>query len=231
MPAIGEVARRYGVVVIEDCAQAHGADIEGRKVGCWGDMAAFSFFPTKNLGGLGDGGMVVTDDPVLSEQARRIRQYGWDAGRVSQRPGMNSRLDELQAALLRVKLTHLNDENQRRRERAEVYRTLLDDIGIALPVEPPGFRHVYHQFVVRTPLRDRLRRWLLDQGVETSIHYPLPIHLQPAFANPHRGSGGLAMTERMAAQVVSLPIFPQLDIRSVQQVATAIREWHTTGRP
>jgi dTDP-4-amino-4,6-dideoxygalactose transaminase len=217
--------------VIEDCAQAHGAEIDGHLVGGWGDMAAFSFFPTKNLGCLGDGGMVVTSNASLAERLRVIRQYGWNSDRVSVTGGINSRLDELQAALLRAKLDHLDADNQRRRARADIYDSLLSGLPLILPAEPVGFRHVYHQYVVRTTRRDALRRWLAAQRIETGIHYPLPIHRQPAFAAGSLVAGTLERTDSVAEEILSLPIFPQLDAGLVQQVAEAVGEWFDLGQP
>jgi len=219
MPAVMEIAGRYGLCVIEDCAQSHGAAIGGRKTGGWGHAAAFSFYPTKNLGALGDGGAVATNDPALAERARRLREYGWRDRYVSDEPGMNSRLDELQAAVLRVKLRYLDSGNARRRQLAEAYGAALDGAGLTLPQCGPDAFHVYHQYVVRSPRRDALRTRLRDQGVDTAIHYPVPVHRQAAYLGRIR-HGSLARTEEAAKEILSLPMYPEL---SKEQVARASR--------
>ena len=225
MPAIMKVARRYDLYVIEDCAQSHGAAINGQKTGTWGHMAAFSFYPTKNLGALGDGGALVTDDSALAERARLLRQYGWRERYISDLAGMNTRLDELQAAVLRVKLRYLDEENDRRYELAQAYQRLLAETSLILPNCRPGVHHVYHQYVVRTPQRDSLRRHLREEGIGTLIHYPQPVHLQPAYAGRIGGSDSLMYSERVASEVVSLLMFAELTITEVHKVAQAIRRW------
>jgi dTDP-4-amino-4,6-dideoxygalactose transaminase len=225
MPAILEIARRHGLYVVEDCAQSHGAAVDGLKTGSWGHLGAFSFYPTKNLGALGDGGAIVTGDPDLAERVRLLRQYGWRQRYVSERPGTNSRLDELQAAVLRAKLRYLEQENARRRELAHVYDRLLVKSGLATPACQPWAEHVYHQYVVRTPRRDALRSYLRERGIGTLIHYPQAVHQQPAYANRLPRSGELAQSERAAAQVLSLPIYPELPFEQAALVAQAIGEW------
>ena len=222
MPAIVELARRHGLYVIEDCAQSHGAALAGRKTGAWGDIAAFSFYPTKNLGALGDGGMVVTDDPALAERVRLLQQYGWRKRYISDIPGGNSRLDELQAAILRVKLRYLDEENARRQNLAQIYNALLADTGMSLPEVRPGTTHVYHQYVVRLPQRDTLKNHLRDMGVGTLIHYPVPVHLQPAYRDRPPLVASLARTEEIARQVLSLPMFPQLSDDQARHVGESI---------
>ncbi|HKE04401.1 MAG TPA: DegT/DnrJ/EryC1/StrS family aminotransferase, partial [Blastocatellia bacterium] len=206
MRAICDTARRYDLKVVEDCAQAHGATIHsmgGLKVGVFGDAAAFSFYPTKNLGALGDGGAVVTNDPEVAGRVRLSREYGWRERYVSDQPGFNSRLDELQAAVLRVKLKYLDEENARRREIAGIYDGQLATTSLRLPESPSGVESVYHQYVARCDERDGLREHLREQGVGTLIHYPVPIHSQPAYQNRlqvHRGA--LPSTELAARQVL-----------------------------
>lgn len=226
MPAILEIAQRHELLVIEDCAQAHGAALHGRKAGTWGHLAAFSFYPTKNLGALGDGGMVVTGDPAVAEQVRILREYGWKERYVSSVPGLNSRLDELQAAILRVKLPYLDAENGNRRRIAAAYNRLLAATEVVLPTTVPGAEPVYHQFVIRTPQRDALRACLLGQGIRTLIHYPQPAHLQPAYAGRLESCGPLPYSEQAAREVLSLPIYPELPAAHVTQVAGAIVEFH-----
>lgn len=223
MTAIADLARRFDLRVIEDCAQAHGAMIEGKRVGTVGDIAAFSFYPTKNLGALGDGGAVVTNDGDLAERVRLLREYGWRERYVSEIAGMNSRLDELQAAILRVKLKYLDEENERRRRIAQAYNEQLAATSFQLPNRRSDVSHVYHQYVVRTGERDTLKARLKEQGVGTLIHYPVPVHLQPAYRNRVLiGSGGLPETERAAREVLSLPMFPQLNDEQVDVVCQAI---------
>jgi dTDP-4-amino-4,6-dideoxygalactose transaminase len=226
MRAILGVARRYNLKVIEDCAQAHGATINGVKAGTFGDVAAFSFYPTKNLGALGDGGAVVTNDPEVAERARLLREYGWRERYVSDVAGFNSRLDELQAAILRVKLKYLDEENARRREIARMYDERLAEPSLRRPVCLSEAESVYHQYVVRCDERDRLRDYLREQGVGALIHYPVPVHLQPAYRNRatvHRGV--LLETELAARQVLSLPMHPQLSDEQVARVCEAINGW------
>jgi len=223
MRAICDIARRYDLKVIEDCAQAHGATIDEVKVGVFGDAATFSFYPTKNLGALGDGGAVVTNDPEVAERVRLLREYGWRERYVSDIAGFNSRLDELQAAILRVKLKYLDEENARRREIARIYGERLAAPSLRLPDCLSGAGHVYHQYVVRSDDRDSLRELLRKRGVGTLVHYPVPVHLQPAYQNRatvHRGA--LPITERAAKQVLSLPMHPHLIEEQIERVCEAI---------
>jgi dTDP-4-amino-4,6-dideoxygalactose transaminase len=229
MRAICDIARRYDLKVVEDCAQAHGATIHrmgGFKVGVFGDAAAFSFYPTKNLGALGDGGAVVTNDAEVAERVGLLREYGWRERYVSDQPGFNSRLDELQAAILRVKLKYLDVENARRREIARIYDDRLASTSLRLPERPVGVESVYHQYVARCDERDGLREHLRERGVGTLVHYPVPVHLQPAYRNRvpvHRGA--LPATEQAARQVLSLPMHAQLSDAQVERVCEAISRW------
>ena len=224
MPAELELARRHDLVVIEDCAQAHGASLGGRNAGGFGAAAAFSFYPTKNLGALGDGGAVVSSDPELAERVRRLREYGWRERYVSEAAGMNSRLDEIQAAILSVKLRFLEAENASRSRCAEIYQTRLQGADLGLPVVRPGARHVWHQYVVRCRRRDALRQALDRSGIGTLVHYPVPVHQQPAY----RGRlaldpGGLAHSEAAAREVLSLPMHGHLGEADAERVAEAVR--------
>ncbi len=221
MSSILELANRHGLHVVEDCAQSHGAAIGSRKTGTWGDIAAFSFYPTKNLGALGDGGMIVTNKPVLAEQVRLLQQYGWRERYISDIPGGNSRLDEIQAAILRVKLRNLDIENKQRQKLALKYNALLQDLYITLPETRSGVGHVYHQYVIRPPRRDALRNYLRQVGVGTLIHYPVPVHLQPAYRG-RLAMAALPWTEQATRQVLSLPIFPELNPDQVQRVVECI---------
>jgi dTDP-3-amino-3,4,6-trideoxy-alpha-D-glucose transaminase len=218
------IAGRHGIPVVEDCAQAHGATYRGRPVGSIGACGCFSFYPTKNLGAIGDGGMVVTSDAALAEKLRRLRQYGWERKYYSAEPGgVNSRLDELQAALLRVKLRHLPEWNALRRQWAECYDDLLAGADLILPEAPGEGEHVYHLYVVRSRERDKLQAALRERGIGTDIHYPLPAHQQPIYTQL-APPGGLPITEELAREVLSLPIFPELTQAEVEAVAAAVRE-------
>lgn len=225
MERIVSVARGHDVWVIEDCAQSHGSTYMSRRTGGWGDISAFSFYPTKNLGAIGDGGMIVTDDSVLAERARLLREYGWRERYVAERPGLNSRLDELQAAILRVKLRYLEEENGRRQALAAIYDKTLAPTSLILPRCASNATHVYHQYVVRTPHRDVLREFLAEQGIGTLIHYPVPIHQQPAYLERLRCAGPMVHTDRIANEILSLPMYPELSPDAVRRVAETIAVW------
>jgi len=224
---IVDLARRHNLKVIEDCAQAHGTRYASRDrvVGSYGDVSCFSFYPTKNLGAIGDGGLVATNDPVIAEHLNLLRQYGWRERYVSEIAGWNTRLDELQAAILRVKLRHLDEDNDRRRALAAIYAEQLAGF-VTIPIEPMNTRHVYHLYVIRHPRRDALMQFLRERGIGTAIHYPVPIHLQPAYCGRlAEGVGSLPETERAAQEIVSLPMYPELSEDDVGTVAQAIREF------
>lgn len=225
MESIISIAHRYELRVVEDCAQSHGAVYKDRKMGAWGDIAAFSFYPTKNLGAIGDGGMVVTNDPELAERVRLLREYGWRQRYISDLPGLNSRLDELQAAILRVKLRYLDEENRRRQALAKIYDQVLSATSLTLPKCIPGASHVYHQYVVRSEHRDSLREFLREKGIGTLIHYPVPIHRQPAYQGRLRCASSMVNTEKVAREVLSLPMYPELTCEQIRQVAEAIVSW------
>ena len=227
MPAIMDIARQHSLLVIEDCAQCHGATLYGKTTGTFGDAATFSFYPTKNLGAIGDGGAVVTQDATLAARVRELRQYGWKSRYISDTTGMNSRLDELQAAILRVKLPHLRADNQRRRDIAAIYAKHIRNDAVLLPPVRAGAEHVYHQFVVRTPQRDALMAALKSHGVPTAVHYPQPVHTQPAYLGRIAiGAGGLAESERASREVLSLPMHPQLSDEAVIFAAQRINDRH-----
>jgi dTDP-4-amino-4,6-dideoxygalactose transaminase len=231
MPAIMEIARRYDMYVIEDCAQSHGASVRGLKTGLWGNLATFSFYPTKNLGAFGDGGAVVTNDAGLAERVRLLREFGWRERYISELAGMNTRLDELQSAILRVKLNYLDRENARRQELARVYNALLSATALILPQVRPDSDHVYHQYVVRSERRDDLRTFLKENSVGSLIHYPSPVHLQPAYqGRVDIGSGGLKQTERACREVLSLPMYPQMTDEQAQRVSELILNWDDQAR-
>ena len=225
MPAIVEVAREAGLQIVEDCAQAHGAALSGRAAGTFGDAAAFSFYPTKNLGGVGDGGAVVTNRPDVASAVRELREYGWRTRFVSERDGVNSRLDEVQAAVLSVGLMHLEEDNARRGAIADRYDQGLRRTDFTLPRRRPRARHVFHQYVIRAPRRDAFRSWCSNHEVGTAIHYPVPVHRQPAFRDRLATSGRLRVTEQIADEIVSLPMFPQLSGDDVSRVIGTATAW------
>lgn len=224
LDSIFEIARGNGIKVIEDCAQAHGATYKGKPVGSMGDFGCFSFYPTKNLGAVGDGGMVVTQNPELAEKARLLREYGWKERYVSLLAGWNSRLDELQAAILRVKLKYLSEDNERRRQIAKIYTDKLSNTELRLPLELSNRKHVYHLYVVRTKHRDKLLAHLKERDVQGAIHYPLPIHKQPAYQQAFSPST-LPVTELAAKEVLSFPMYPELTDSEVRQVIQGVRSF------
>ncbi len=222
MPHLMEVAAAHNLTVVEDCAQAHGATVGGRKVGSWGRLATFSFYPTKNLGALGDGGAVCGNDAALLEQVRLLRQYGWRKRYVSEMPGRNSRLDEVQAAILRVQLARLDAANARRKELAKRYLVGLKGISLALPKPAEGRGHCWHQFVVRTPRREELRAHLEKRGILCGVLYPVPVHRQPAY---HDASLSFPHTEQACAEVLSLPLHPGLSDEDADRVIREVKEF------
>jgi dTDP-4-amino-4,6-dideoxygalactose transaminase len=231
MPAILDVARRHGLKVIEDCAQSHGARIGSDRTGAFGDVAAFSFYPTKNLGAIGDGGLVATNDAQLHKRLLALREYGWQQRYVSAFPGLNSRLDPLQAAILSVKLTQLDADNSRRRAIAARYSAGLAPLGLGLPTAADGVEHVFHQYVIRTPERDQLCDFLASRSILTGIHYPVPVHLQPGYSDRRLSFGELPQTERLCKEILSLPMFPQLTDADVARVIGVIAEWSRVRHP
>jgi dTDP-4-amino-4,6-dideoxygalactose transaminase len=222
-PIIASCAR-HGAAVIEDCAQAHGATVGGLKVGTFSAISTFSFYPTKNLGALGDGGMVATGSQELASHVAALRQYGWRTHYVSDEIGVNSRLDEIQAAILRVKLAHLDEQNARRQRIATAYDAALGGASLAPPVRRQGTGHVFHLYVVRTPDRDSVQSRLRGQGIGTGVHYPVPVHRQAAYLNRVAlGPSGCRATEVAACEVLSLPIYPELTDAQVAQVCETLR--------
>jgi len=226
LAAIGEIARAQGLRVIEDCAQSHGAVYRRRPAGSFGDIACFSFYPTKNLGALGDAGIVATADATLAEAAREIREYGWRERYVSARSGINTRLDPIQAAVLSVKLPRLRADNERRQAIAARYDERLSGLPIGLPRRRADTSHVFHQYVIRGKDRDRLREHLRAGSIGTGIHYPVPVHLHPAYrSRVALGPTGLRNSEKAAGEILSLPIYPQLADDAVDRVIAEIRNF------
>lgn len=219
------IARHRGVQVVEDSCQAHGTSYKGKRCGSLGDLGCFSFYPAKNLGALGDGGMVVTDNPALAEKARILRNYGQRRKYEHTVRGFNCRLDALQAAVLSVKLRYLDTWNAHRAQIADLYTRSLSGIpGLTVPVIRPECTHVFHLYVIQTSRRDHLRDYLATRGVQTGIHYPIPIHLQQAYAGLGYTRGDFPVTELLADTVLSLPIYPGLTMEQASYVIEAIQE-------
>lgn len=217
------IARRHGLVVIEDAAQAHGAEYHGRRAGSMGDMACFSFYPGKNLGAYGEGGMVVTASPEYARTIRMLRDWGAEKKYQHVLRGYNYRLEGLQGAVLRVKLRHLEAWTEARRAAAARYDALLAGSGVPTPTARPGMRHVYHLYAIRTPARAAWQEALQAKGIQTAIHYPSPVHLLPAFADLGYREGQFPHAERAAREVLSLPMFPELTPAQSETVAHAVR--------
>jgi dTDP-4-amino-4,6-dideoxygalactose transaminase len=236
MRAIESVAVGRGIAIVEDAAQAIGAEWEGRRAGSWGQMGCLSFYPTKNLGGYGDGGLLTTNDGKLAAKLRLLRAHGMEPRYHHQVVGINSRLDSLQAAVLAVKLPHLDRWTAQRQANARRYNELFTACGldrvIGLPLVAPAARHVWNQYVVRVPdrARDALREHLSQQKIGTEIYYPVPLHLQPCFAPLAYGPGSLPETERAAKETIALPIFPELTAEEQQTVVRAIRSFFDKAR-
>jgi aminotransferase EvaB len=223
MMAINQIAERHVLHVVEDCAQSCGTLYRGRPTGTWGDIGCFSFYPTKNLGAYGDGGLCFTWNDQWADAMRQIRTYGCGASPVAQREGICSRLDEIHAAMLAVKLRHLPQYLQGRRQVAAAYTRHLAP-PVAIPHTTAGVEHSYHLFVIRTPGRERIIERLQSQGIECGIHYPTPIHCMPAYRSLGCQPGSLPVTEEAASQVLSLPCYPELSIEAVQAVCAAVKE-------
>ena len=222
MDPIMEVARKYNLAVVEDACQAHGAEYGGSKVGSLGHLGCFSFYPVKNLGAYGDGGIVVTNDERLAREVKMLRNYGEVEKYRHAHLGINSRLDEIQAAILRVKLKYLDEWNERRRRLAQMYSALLEDSDVVTPVEREYAKHVYHLYVIRCGERDKLQRRLSERQIHTLIHYPIPVHLQEAYHGLGR-STQLTVTERICDEILSLPIHPFLRQDEVAAIVEAVR--------
>ena len=232
MDAVLDLAGAHGLLVVEDAAQAHGATYQGRSCGAMGTFGCFSFYPSKNLGACGDAGIVTTGDGRLADRVRRLRNYGEEAKYHHVEQGTNARLDTLQAAVLSVRLRRLAAWNQARNRHAERYRRLLAGVGdLAFQQQAPGSDHVYHLFVVETGRRDELRRHLHDAGVQTGVHYPVPIHLQRAYEDLGHKPGDFPNAERLAARMLSLPMFPELRPEQLAYVADQVRRFFDGAAP
>jgi dTDP-4-amino-4,6-dideoxygalactose transaminase len=221
------IAKENGLPLIEDCAQSTGARYKGRRLGSLGDLGCFSFYPTKNLGAIGDGGMLVTQRPEIAERVRRLRQYGWDDTRATVEPGLNSRLDEVQAAILNVKLQHLDADNSRRRAIAKTYSEALGGLRMQLPAERPETEHVFHLYVLKLSDREKLKSHLASHGVLAGVHYPVPAHRHGGYTEKCvLRAGPLAVTDQLSATVLSLPMYPELTVDEVNQVVRAVKSFY-----
>ena len=219
-----EIARRRRLLVIEDAAQAHAAEYQGRRVGSIGDLGCFSFYPGKNLGAYGEGGMVVTNNEEFAHTIRMLRDWGQERKYHHVLKGFNYRMEGIQGAILRVKLRHLDAWTEARRRHAAAYNELLADVAVQKPVEMPYAKHVYHVYAIRTPKRDQMQETLQAQGIQTGIHYPIPVHLQKAYADLGYGLGDLPVTEQAANEMLSLPMFAELVDQQIEAVCAAVRE-------
>jgi dTDP-4-amino-4,6-dideoxygalactose transaminase len=222
MDTIMDLAVKNNLKVIEDCAQAHGAEYKEKRVGSIGDVGCFSFYPTKNLGGIGDGGALVTNNDQLAKKIKLIREYGWKDRYISSKEGWNSRLDELQAAILQVKLKNLDRDNGRRQQHAKKYNELLKELPLGLPKTRLSCSHVSHLFVIKTNQRDELKGYLQENGVNTTIQYPIPVHNQKYFQKIC-GEYSLPVTEQIANNILSLPMYPELTRAEQQEVVNVIQ--------
>jgi aminotransferase EvaB len=227
LATISRLAKSHGAALVEDCAQSTGASIGGRKTGAWGDAAAFSFYPTKNLGAIGDGGAVTTSDDAIAQRLRDLRQYGWRERYIAQSPGRNSRLDEIQAAILRVRLPHLDAQNEIRRAHAARYQAGLADTGLKLPPYSNNEHAVFHQYTVRTPHRESLRGALSRVGIGSGLLYATPVHRQPAFSAPLIE---LPQTDHAAAQLLNLPIHSALNSADIDRIIATILTWSQNSK-
>ena len=223
MKAIMDIAARHKLRVIEDCAQSFGASQDGRKTGSFGDAGCFSFYPSKNLGAYGDGGMIVLNDSRVGDEIRKLRNHGSKGGYRHECLGYNSRLDEMQAAILLVKFRRIDELNNKRHEKAALYNRLLSD-AVVCPVEKAGNRHVYHQYTIRTPKRDALQQYLKEHEVPSVVYYPFPLHLQKALDFMGHREGDFPVTEKVSNEVLSLPVYPELDEKDIYEASELIHK-------
>jgi len=225
MDGLMEVAKQHDLRVIEDCAQSFGAEYRGRKTGTFGDFGCYSFFPSKNLGGYGDGGMVITDTEKSAERLRSLRNHGSRVRYYHDEVGFNSRLDELQAAIIRIKFKHIDEYNAKRRNNAALYSGYFAGSGITTPSEQTGTKHVFHQYTIRVRQRDAVKKKLDEGNVTASmIYYPVPLHLQAAYRNLGMKPGRLPVAEQVAHEVLSLPMYPELTDEQIRIVVEAVKK-------
>ncbi|WP_447018553.1 DegT/DnrJ/EryC1/StrS family aminotransferase [Shewanella algae] len=225
MPEIMAIAKEYDLLVLEDCAQSHGAEVQGKRAGNWGDAAAFSFYPGKNLGALGDAGAITTNDTDLAEALKALRNYGSHRKYENLYQGVNSRLDEIQAAMLRVKLRHLEAETERRQMIAKIYLEGITNPLVTLPYVTAELAHVWHLFILRCENRDALQQYLASKNIQTLIHYPIPPHKQQAYGEFN--SLQLPITEQIHQQVLSIPLDPTMSVEDIEEVIGAINGFNT----
>jgi dTDP-4-amino-4,6-dideoxygalactose transaminase len=223
MESIMNLARRHGLKVIEDCAQSFGAMLHGKKAGSFGDTGCFSFYPSKNLGGYGDGGMIVLHDSRVAGTIRKLRNHGSHKSYIHEKVGFNSRLDEIQAGMLLVKLKRIDEYNKERRRKATLYTELLSD-NVMCPIEKEGIYHVYHQYTIRSPRRDEIQKRLREKGISSVVYYPVPLHLQEALKFLRYKMGDFPSTEKASQEVLSLPIYPELKESVIEEIAEIIRD-------
>jgi dTDP-4-amino-4,6-dideoxygalactose transaminase len=225
MHRILEISKAHQLEVVEDCSQAHGAEIDGQKVGTFANLSAFSCYPTKNLGGTGDGGVILCRSKDFADKIKSLRQYGWNEHRESTITGFNSRLDEMQAAILQVKLRHLSDDNEKRRLIAQRYNHAFQDLPITLPYQKTNEMHAMHLYVIECERRDELLKHLRSKGVGASLHYPLAVHQHAAYANRIRGGDDLPMTEHFYQKNLTLPMFPELTDYYIEKVISTVQKF------
>lgn len=221
MERIGNIAKKHNLMIIEDCAQSFGAEIHGKKTGSFGDAGCFSFYPSKNLGAFGDGGMVLLRDSLVADDIRQLRNHGSKGAYKHEKVGFNSRLDEIQAGILLVKFKRIDEYNEKRRKRAALYNQFLSD-NVTLPVERPGAKHVYHQYTLRSPKRDIIQETLRENDISSVVYYPVPLHLQEAVSFLGYKKGDFPVAEEAAERVLSLPIYPELPEEAVKEIASLI---------
>ena len=225
MHRILEIAQAYNLAVVEDCSQSHGAEINGQKVGTFADISAYSCYPTKNLGGTGDGGVILCRSEEFAEKIKSLRQYGWNEERESIIPGFNSRLDELQAAILRVKLQHLSDDNAKRREIALRYNAAFKDLPVTLPTLSETQLHAMHLYVIECDQRNELMEFLRSHQIGASLHYPLAVHQHAAYAHRIRGWNNLPVTDQFYQRNLTLPMYPELSNDAVEHIISTVQNW------
>jgi dTDP-4-amino-4,6-dideoxygalactose transaminase len=228
MGPIREIAREYNLKIIEDSCQSHGAEYNGKRTGTLGDVGCFSFYFTKNLGAYGEAGMITTSDPEIARQCRMIRDHGQNAKYYHAVMGVNGRLDEIQAAVLKVKLPHLDEWIEKRRNIARIYEEGLPS-QVVKPIETTWGKHVYHLYVIRTPEREKLRKWLEDKGIGTGMHYPVPVHLQEAWARYGGEKYSLPVTEKITGEILSLPIYPELTEEEANYICECVKDYCESG--
>jgi dTDP-4-amino-4,6-dideoxygalactose transaminase len=229
MEPLHDICNQLGLILIEDAAQAHGAKYKGRRAGSYGKIGCFSFYPTKNLGAFGEAGAITTNDDEVATRLRHLRDHAQIEKYRHEELGYNYRMDEMQGAVLSVKLRHLDAWNIARTKKASYYKTRLENSGLRLPLESPERRHVWHQFVIRSPHRDRLRDELAKAGIGTGLHYPIPLHLQPAYRYLGHCPGDFPVAEQVAKECLSLPMFPELEENEIDRVCHVLDSSATLG--